>query len=93
MKSGARKKANDEENPKASLLQTSTKHHETSALRPGRNTSTSAHASKKHYDHSNYWKIVVQDYAKKVEDSTREKQGAYNKDQATRLLSLSLFRW
>jgi hypothetical protein len=38
------------------------------------------------HDHSNYWKMVVQDYAKKIEDSTRDKDGVY-KEQAIRFLS------
>lgn len=36
--------------------------------------------SKKQIDHSNYWKIVVQDFAKKIEDSAREKD--YHKEQS-----------
>ena len=37
---------------------------------------------KKKHDNSNYWKIVVQDYAKKIDDSAREKD--LNKEQAIR---------
>ncbi len=37
---------------------------------------------KKKCDHSNYWKIVVQDYAKKIDDSIRDKD--YYKEQAIR---------
>jgi hypothetical protein len=36
--------------------------------------------SKKQYDHSNYWKIVVQDYAKKLDDYARDRD--MNKEQA-----------
>lgn len=36
--------------------------------------------SKKQIDHSLYWKIVVQDFAKKLDDSAREKD--LQKDQA-----------
>ena len=36
--------------------------------------------SKKQYDHSNYWKVVVQDYAKTIDDCEREKDS--NKEQA-----------
>lgn len=37
--------------------------------------------NKKHFDHSNYWKIVAQDFAKKLDDSAREKD--MHKEQAT----------
>ena len=38
-------------------------------------------SAKKHFDHSNYWKIVAQDFAKKLDDSAREKD--LHKEQAT----------
>ena len=37
-------------------------------------------SSKKQIDHSNYWKIVVQEFAKKLDDSDREKD--IHKEQA-----------
>lgn len=42
--------------------------------------SSSQSVSKKQYDHSNYWKNVVQDFAKKIDDSAREKD--MHKEQA-----------
>jgi hypothetical protein len=67
----------DEENPKAALL----------AANRSPSADTSRHArNNKHFDHSNYWKLVVQDYAKKVEDLVREKEGVYIKQQANRFV-------
>jgi hypothetical protein len=43
-------------------------------------------SSKKHFDHSNYWKIVAQDFAKKLDDSAREKD--IHKEQAIGLFRL-----
>lgn len=42
---------------------------------------TSVISAKKLFDHSNYWKIVAQDYAKKLDDSAREKD--IHKEQAS----------
>ena len=39
-------------------------------------------ASKKQIDHSLYWKVIVQDYAKNMDESAREKD--LNKEQAIR---------
>ena len=46
------------------------------------NNTRNMKSAKKKCDHSNYWKIVVQDYAKKIDDSAREKD--YYKEQAIR---------
>ena len=45
--------------------------------------------SKKQIDHSLYWKIVVQDYAKKLDDSAREKD--LHKEQALGYLQINNF--
>jgi hypothetical protein len=42
---------------------------------------TSVISAKKLFDHSNYWKIVAQDFAKKLDDSAREKD--IHKEQAS----------
>ena len=45
-----------------------------------RNNLMNTPVSKKQYDHSNYWKNIVQDYAKKLDDAAHEKN--INKEQA-----------
>lgn len=73
-----------DDNGDSPLLVTETQNYNRNAMKSSpnamKNYNTGVTISKKQYDHSNYWKIVVQDYAKKLDDSAREKD--FNKEQA-----------